>query len=150
MKLSERINEDLKAAMRAGERVRLETVRSLRAALLELEKSGNEVNDDAEQRAVMNQGKRRRDAIEQYRAAGRNDLADKEEAELKIIEEYLPQQLDDAAIEERVRAIIAETGAKGAGDFKVVMPRAVAAMRGVAEGGRIQPIVKRLLEENAG
>lgn len=150
MTLSERINEDLKAAMRAGERVRLETVRSLRAAMVDLTKSGNEVTDDAEQRAVMNQAKRRRDAIEQYRAVGRNDLADKEEAELKIIEEYLPQQLDDSAIEERVRAIIAETGAKGPGDFKVVMPRSVAAMRGVAEGGRIQPIVKRLLEENAG
>jgi len=150
MTLSERINEDLKAAMRAGDRVRLETVRSLRAALLELAKSGNEVTDDAEQRAVANQAKRRRDAIEQYRAAARNDLADKEEAELKIIEEYLPQQLDDAAVEERVRAIIEETGAKGPADFKVVMPRSVAAMRGVAEGGRIQAIVKRLLEERAG
>src|ERR1051326_6981430 len=130
MSLTERITEDMKSAMRAGEKLRLETLRSLRAAMLELQKSGREVSAEDELKAVMNQGKRRKDAIEQYRNANRNDLAEKEEAELKVIEEYLPQQLGEEEVRSEVRRIIGEVGAKGPDDFKSVMPKAMAAMRG--------------------
>jgi hypothetical protein len=147
MSLTEQISEDLKAAMRAGEKLRLETLRSLRAALLELQKSGKEtITPDDEMKAVMNQAKRRKDAAEQYRNANRNDLAEKEEAELKMIEAYLPQQLTDDEIRDEVRRLIDETGAAGPNDFKLVMPKAMAAMRGRADGGRVQAIVKEELE----
>jgi uncharacterized protein YqeY len=118
----------------------------LRAALLELQKSGNEVTPDNEMKAVQNQAKRRKDAIEQFRLAGRDDLADKEADELKIIEAYLPSQLDDDEIRSQVRAIVEETGAAGPNDFKMVMPKAVAAMRGRADGSRIQAIVREELQ----
>jgi uncharacterized protein YqeY len=150
MELSERIGNDMKEAMRSGEKLRLEVLRSLRAAMLELEKSGREsVTTDDQLKAVMNQAKRRKDAAEQFRAASRVDLAEKEEAELVIIEEYLPKQLSDDEIRAEVARIIAETGASGPGDFKVVMPKAVAAMRGRADGSRIQGVVKAALEGNA-
>lgn len=146
MSLSERINEDMKTAMRGGEKLRLETLRSLRAAMLELEKSGKEFSPDDELRAVMNQAKRRKDAIEQYRNAGRQDLADKEESELKIIEDYLPKQLEDSEIRNEVAGIISAVGAQGPDDFKLVMPKAMAALRGRADGGRVQAIVREELQ----
>lgn len=147
MSLSERITDDLKNAMRAGEKLRLETLRSLRAAVLELEKSGRgEITDDDVLKAIGNQAKRRKDAAEQYHAAGRVDLAEKEEQELKIIEEYLPRQLNDDEIRFEVRRIIAETGASGPGDFKHVMPKAMASLRGRADGSRVQSVVRSELE----
>lgn len=147
MELSERISNDMKDAMKSGEKLRLETLRSLRAAMLELEKSGKgAVSADDELKSVMNQAKRRKDAAEQFRAAGRIDLAEKEEAELKIIEEYLPQQLSDEEISAEVARIVAETGASGPGDFKVVMPKAMASMKGRADGNRVQSAVKSALE----
>lgn len=146
MSLSEQVNEDMKTAMRSGEKLRLETLRSLRASMLELQKSGKDVSADDELKAVMNQAKRRKDAAEQYRNAGRIDLAEKEESELKIIEAYLPQQMNDDEIRDGVRAIIAEVGAKGPDDFKLVMPKAMGAMRGKADGGRVQAIVKEELQ----
>jgi uncharacterized protein YqeY len=146
MSLSEQVNEDMKTAMRAGEKLRLETLRSLRASMLELQKSGKEVSADDELKAVMNQAKRRKDAAEQYRNASRADLAEKEEAELKIIEAYLPKQMSDDEIRDGVRAIISEVGAKGPDDFKNVMPKAMGAMRGKADGGKVQAIVKEELQ----
>lgn len=145
MSLTTRISEELTAAMKAGEKLRVETLRMVRAALLELQKSGREIAAEDEMRAVQNQAKRRKDAAEQFRAAGRNDLAEKEEQELAIIEEYLPKQLSDDELRARVRAIVEETGASGPGDFKVVMPKAMAELRGVADGGRVQAMVKEAL-----
>ena len=98
----------------------------------------------------MNQAKRRKDAAEQFRAAGRAELAEKEDAELEIIEAYLPKQLSDEEIGAEVGRIIAETGASGPGDFKTVMPQAMAAMRGRADGSRVQAAVKAALEGAAG
>jgi uncharacterized protein len=150
MDLSERIGNDMKEAMKSGEKLRLETIRSLRAAILELEKSGRgAVTADDQLKAVMNQAKRRKDAAEQYRAAGRAELAEKEEAELAIIEEYLPKQLSDEEIRAEVSRIVSETGASGPGDFKTVMPKAMAAMRGRADGNRVQAAVRAALEGQA-
>jgi uncharacterized protein YqeY len=146
MTLTEKISEDLKNAMKAGDKVRLETLRMVRAALLELAKSGVEVTSVGEMKAVQNQAKRRKDAAEQYRGANRADLAEKEEAELKIIEEYLPQQMTEDEIRAEVRKIVEETGAAGPGDFKIVMPKAMAAMRGRADGAKVQAAVKGELE----
>lgn len=151
MELSDRIGNDMKEAMRGGEKLRLETLRSLRAAMLELQKSGKgAVTDDDELKAVMNQAKRRKDASEQFRAAGRIDLADKEDAELAFIEQYLPTQLSDDEITAEVRQIVAQTGAAGPGDFKLVMPKAMESMRGRADGGRVQAALRKALEGAAG
>lgn len=147
MSVLERITEDMKAAMKSGEKLRLETIRSLRAAIIELEKSGKgTVTDEDVMKSVMNQGKRRKDAMEQFRKAGREDLASKEEAELAIIEEYLPKQLSDDEIRREILAIIESTGASGPDDFKVVMPKAMGALRGRADGGKVQAIVKEELQ----
>ena len=146
MTLSERINEDLKNAMKAGEKERTGTLRLIRAAMLELAKSGNEVTPDAEQKVIQKAARSRKEAIEQYRAANRADLVEKEEAELKIIEEYLPQQMGEDEIRNAVRAVIAETGASGPADFKLVMPKAMGVLRGKADGAKIQAIVKEELE----
>lgn len=150
MTITERISSDLTNAMKAGEKLRVETLRMVRAALLELAKSGNDVTDELEMKALQNQAKRRKDAAEQFRNASRLDLAEKEEAELRIIEEYLPKQLGDDEIRDAVRAIVEETGATGPGDFKNVMPKAMGALRGRADGGRVQAIVKEELQAKAG
>jgi len=150
MTFTEQISEDLKNAMKAGDRLRTETLRMLRAALLELQKSGSAVTADAEQKALQNQAKRRRDAAEQYRNAGRQDLAEKEESELAILTEYLPKQLSDDEIRAEVRGIITETGATGTGDFKLVMPKAMGKLRGQADGAKVQAIVREELERTGG
>lgn len=97
MKLKELINEHLKTAMKSGDKVRLETIRSLRALILEFEKSGvnREMNEEEELKLITGAVKKRKESIEQFSNAGRNDLAEKEEAELKILLEYLPQQLSE-------------------------------------------------------
>ncbi|KXK52276.1 MAG: GatB/YqeY domain-containing protein [Chlorobi bacterium] len=146
MTLTEKIANDMKEAMKSGEKVRLGTLRMVRAALLELQKSGNEVTPDLELRAVQKQANARKDAMEQFIAAGRNDLAENERVELEIIEAYLPQQLSDDDIRAKVREIIAQTGASGPNDFKLVMPKAMAAMRGVADGNRVQAVVRDALQ----
>jgi uncharacterized protein YqeY len=150
MSLTNKISDDLKTAMKAGEKLRVETLRMIRAALLELQKSGSEVTAEGELKAVQNQAKRRKDAAEQYRNANRADLAEKEEAELKIIEEYLPQQMGEDEIRSEIRKIIEENGAAGPNDFKVVMPKAMGAMRGRADGSKVQAIVKEELEAKGG
>lgn len=148
--LKERLNEDLKAAMRARDEVRLRTIRSLRAALtereIELRPGGtNELTEEQELAVVQKQAKQRRDAIEQYEAAGRDDLARREHEELAIIESYLPRQLGDDEIRTIVRDVIAETGASSARDMGKVMGAVMGRLRGRADGRRVQEITRALL-----
>ncbi|MCC7439057.1 MAG: GatB/YqeY domain-containing protein [Armatimonadetes bacterium] len=146
MTLTEKIANDMKEAMKSGDKIRLGTLRMVRAALLELQKSGSEVTPDLELRAVQKQANSRKDAMAQFVNAGRNDLAEVERVELEIIEAYLPQQLSDDEIRAKVREFIAETGASSPNDFKLVMPKAMSAMRGLADGNRVQAIVREELQ----
>ncbi|MBL7987542.1 MAG: GatB/YqeY domain-containing protein [Chlorobi bacterium] len=146
MTLTEKIANDMKEAMKSGDKTKLGTLRMVRAALLELQKSGAEVTPDLELRAVQKQAASRKDAMQQFVAAGRNDLAEVERVELAIIEAYLPQQLSDDEIRAKVRELITETGASGSNDFKLVMPKAMAAMRGLADGNRVQAVVREELQ----
>ncbi len=146
MTLTEKIANDMKEAMKSGDKTKLGTLRMVRAALLELQKSGAEVTPDLELRAVQKQAASRKDAMQQFVAAGRNDLADVERVELAIIEAYLPQQLSDDEIRAKVRELITDTGASGPNDFKLVMPKAMAAMRGLADGNRVQAVVREELQ----
>ncbi|NET31898.1 MAG: GatB/YqeY domain-containing protein [Cyanothece sp. SIO1E1] len=150
MDLKSRINEDIKTAMKAKEKVRLETVRSIKKMLLEKEISargqGQEVLTEAQEIEVLvQQAKQRRDAIEQYQQVGRDDLADHEAQELAIIEEYLPRQLSDSEIEAIVDELIAEVGAISPRDMGKVMGPAMQRLKGQADGKKIQALVKAKL-----
>ena len=150
MNLRDKINEDLKSAMKAGDKIRLETVRSIRALILEFEKSGSgkELNAEEEIRMLTSAAKKRKESIEQFRNAGRNELAEKEEAELKIIEEYLPKQLSADEVMAEVKKIAAEVGAKVKEDFPKLMPVAAKNLKGKAEGKLVKEIVEKFLSGN--
>lgn len=150
MNLKEKINNDLKEAMKSGEKLRLETIRSIRALILEFEKSGSgkEFTDEEGLRILTVAAKKRKEAIDQYKNANRIDLAEKEEAELKIIEEYLPKQLTQDEILVEVKKLAEEVGAKGKEDFAKVMPLAAKNLKGKADGKVIREILEKLLSGN--
>ncbi len=150
MDLKNKINEDMKTAMKSGEKLRLETIRSIRALILEFEKSGSgkELNSDEELKMLTTAAKKRKEAIEQYRNAGREDLASKEEAELKIIMDYLPKQLTEEEILEEVKKIGSEIGAKTKEDFPKLMPQAMKSLKGKADGKVVKSAVEKYLGVN--
>ena len=150
MSLKEKIVEDLKTAMKSGQTRRLETLRSLRAAMHgERDRHAwRNRDDDAGGRdrcAHVSAAKRRKESIEQFAQGGRQDLVAEETEELAIIQEYLPQQIGRPEIEAVVRAVIAQTGAASAADFGKVMPATMKQLKGKADGKLIQDIVKELL-----
>ncbi len=147
MNLKDKINADLKEAMKSGDKVRLQTVRSIRALILEFEKSGanREMTEEDEIKLLTSAAKKRKDAIEQYRNAGREDLAEKEEAELKIIETYLPEQLSEEEIEEKVKEIAAKVGATEKKDFGKLMGAAMKELKGKADGNLIRKAAEKIL-----
>lgn len=150
MSLIDQLPEDLKQAMKAKDRVRLRTIRSLRAALQEKEikeRQGGEAHLSEEQvlAVVQKQAKQRREAIIQYEQAGRDDLVAKEREELEIIEAYLPKQLGDDEIRRVVQEIVTTTGASSLRDMGKVMGAAMEQLKGRADGRRISEIAKALL-----
>jgi len=146
MNLQERLAHDLKDAMRARDQVRLLAIRSLRAAILEREKEGTgPASDDDLLAIVQKQAKQRRDAIAQYEAAGRDDLAQKERDELAVIGLYLPEQLSDDDIRRVVHEIVARSGATSMKDMGRVMGEAMLELRNRADGNRVRQVVQDLL-----
>jgi hypothetical protein len=150
MSLKEKINTDLKRAMKSGDKNRLETLRSVRAALLEKEVSirvggTGELNTEQEMDVVIGLAKRRRDSIEQYKAGGRDDLADKEASELAVLEEYLPKALSEDEIKSIIEAVIQKVGASGPKDMGKVMGPAMKELKGKADGSKVQNLVKSIL-----
>ncbi len=147
MSLKDRIGEDIKSAMKAKDKIRLETVRGIKKVILEKEvelrpKGIDSLNEEQEIELLVKQAKQRRDSIEQFTNAGRNDLADKEKQELAILETYLPQQMDDSEVESVVDEIIASVGATSAKDLGKVMGAAMKQLKGKADGKKIQALVK--------
>jgi uncharacterized protein YqeY len=147
MALTDEINEQIKTAMKSGDKVRLETLRSIRAGILEFEKSGTgrEMTDDDAFKIINSGAKKRKDAIDQFEAAGRTEAAEKERLELGIIMEFLPTQMTEDEVRLAVSDIIAQLGASQPSDFGKVMGVAVKQMKGKADGGLIQTLVKQLL-----
>ncbi len=147
MTLTERISEDLKSAMKAGEKLKTETLRSLRAGVIEFEKngSGKSMTPDDEMKLLMTAAKKRREAIEMYDANNRPELAEKERGELEVINAYLPKQMTREEVEARVKAVIAETGAAGPQDTNKVIPVLMKELKGKADGKMVQEIVKSQL-----
>ncbi len=150
MNLEIKINEELKSATKAGDKVRMETLRSIRAGILELQKSGidREMNEQDELKILQNGAKKRRDAIDMYLQANRPELADKEKAELAIIEEFLPKQLSQAEVEAEVKKVITETGATDMSGLGKVMGAAMKALAGKADGKLVQQTVRSMLGGN--
>lgn len=150
MNLTEKINSDLKEAMKSNETVRLQTIRSIRALILEFEKSGTgkKLNEEEEIKLLSSAAKKRKEAIEEYIKAGRNDLASLEEAELKIIMSYLPKQLSMDEIILKVKQFAEQIGANTKADFPKLMPLAVKELKGMADGKAIKEAVEKVLGVN--
>jgi uncharacterized protein len=150
MSLKEKIDLDLKNSMKSGDKTRLNAIRSIRASLLEKEVSirvaGKGVlSDEQEIEVLVSLAKKRRDAIEQFTAGNRPDLAATELAELTVIEEYLPEPVSDDDVRAVVEDIVAKTGATSMKDIGKVMGQAMKALKGKADGTKVQEIVKSLL-----
>ena len=146
MSLKDRITEDMKAAMRAKESDRLLTIRGLLAAVKQKEVDERVVVDDAALVAIVDKLiKQRKDSISQFTAAGRMDLADKESAELVVLEAYLPQRMSAEEIAAAVKAIVEQVGAKGPGDMGKVMGAVKAQLAGKADMGLVSAAVKQAL-----
>lgn len=147
MTLNERINADLKEAMKSGEKLKLETLRSLRAQMIELSKrgTGKEITADEELSVLMSAIKKRKEAIEMYEKGGRMELAQQEQQELKIINAYLPKQMSKEEAEQIINTIVAQTGSTSAKDFGKVMPLAMKELKGKIDGKIVQELVKNKL-----
>ncbi len=147
MSLKDKINQDLKEAMKAGDKIRLQTIRSIRALILEFEKSGanREMTEEDEIKLLTSAAKKRKESIEQYAKGGREELALKEAEELKIIETYLPKQLSEKEVEEFVKNLAQEINAETKKDFGRLMGASVKALKGKADGNVIRGIVEKIL-----
>ena len=148
MTLFEQISEDIKAAMKARDRVRLDTLRNIKKVCLEAKTApgANDTLDDADALKIIQKlAKQGRESAATFAQQNRQDLADNELAQVAVIESYLPKQLDEAEIEAQVQEIIAATGASGMKDMGKVMGIASKQMAGKADGRAISTVVRRLL-----
>ena len=148
MTLFDQISEDIKAAMKARDKVRLETLRNIKKVFLEAKTApgANDTLEDADALKILQKlAKQGRETAQTYIDNNRQDLADEELAQAKVIEEYLPKPLTEAEIEKEVKDIIAQTGAQGMKDMGKVMGMASKKMAGRADGRAISTIVKKLL-----
>lgn len=150
MALEQQIQQDIMAAMKAHDFVRTNAVRSIKSAILlaKTAEGGKKELEDADiVKLIQKLVKQRKEAAEQYVAAGRQELADNELAEASVLEEYVPRQLTPEEITERVREIIAQTGASSPSDMGKVMGVASKQMAGLADGRTISGIVRELLAQ---
>ncbi len=148
MTLFDQISEDIKAAMKARDKVRLETLRNIKKVFLEAKTApgANDTLEDADALKILQKlAKQGRETAQTYIDNNRQDLADEELAQAKVIEEYLPKPLSKEEIEKEVKDIIAQTGAQGMKDMGKVMGMASKKMAGRADGRAISIIVKKLL-----
>ena len=147
MTLKDTITADLTAAMKSGEKSKLDVLRSLRAGILEFEKSGSEkeITDEDVMKILLTASKKRKEAMELFANNNRPELAQKEKEELDVIASYLPQQMSSEEIEKRVVEVIAEVGASGPQDTNKVIPVLMKELKGKADGKIVQEIVKAKL-----
>ena len=146
MSLQEKLNTDLKAAMRARDELRMLVLRSLLSSMNYAEIAKQKKLDDGGVIEVIGREiKQRRESIEAYEKGNRKDLADKEKAEMAVLQEYMPAQMGRDEIVSIVKAVIAEVGAKGPGDKGKVMQKLMPQVKGKADGSEVNNIVTELL-----
>jgi hypothetical protein len=148
--IKEKINDLMKEAMKSGDKLKLETLRSIRAAFIEFDKSGSgkELNEEEEIKIINSLVKKRKESIEIFEKANRMDLAEKEKKELEILLSFLPAQLTEEEISKKLDEIIQQLGAKDPKDFGKVMGIAMKEFKGRADGKLVQSLVKAKLESN--
>jgi uncharacterized protein len=147
MSLENTINEAIKTAMRAKDKVALDSLRAVKSQiqLLKTESLGAEVSPEQEIAILQRMVKQRKDSYDQFSAQGRNDLAEVEEAQMKVIEQFLPKQLSAEELEAEMKNIIAETGAESMKDLGKVMGVASKSLAGKSDGKSISEMAKKLL-----
>ena len=147
MNLKDKIISDMTAAMKAKDAARTSTLRMVKAAIINREKdNGTELDDEEVAKLLRTQVKQRRDSVEQYQKANRQDLVDKETVEIAVIESYLPQAASQQEIDEAVAAAIAETGASSMKDMGAVMKAVMSRLAGKnADGRMVSETVKKKL-----
>jgi hypothetical protein len=147
MTLSERITEDMKGAMKSGEKLKLETLRTVRAQFIEFSKRGSDkpVTPDDELAILLGAIKKRKEAIDLYQQAGRKELVDRESREMEILQAYLPQQISREDADGLIKGIIREAGASSPKDFGKVMGRVMKELKGKLDGTIVQELVKKNL-----
>jgi uncharacterized protein YqeY len=145
-KMLKKIQDDMKQAMKAGDKKRLSTIRMLLAAIKnESIEKRKELSSEDISAVIQREIKQRRTAIAEFRAGGREDLVQENEAEIAVLESYLPPQLSDAELEALVRQVVAETGASSLREMGKVMGKIMPQVKGKADGGRVQAIVRKVL-----
>lgn len=146
--IKERLEQDIRDAMRSRSQQRLDALRFLKSQIQLVEKNAlKELDDAGVVDVVAKQVKDRRESIQMFTQGGRDDLVAQEQAALVVVQEYLPEQLDDAALEALARQVIAEVGASGPSERGKVMGRIMPQVRGKADGGAVNAIVSRLLAD---
>jgi uncharacterized protein YqeY len=152
MTLKERITADMKQAMKSGDKVRLSTIRMVRSKILEAEvkmraEEGTDysIDDERATEVIATYAKQRRESIDSYRKGGRDDLAAQEEAELAVLQDYLPEQLDEAKLREIVKGAVAESGASTTKEMGAVMKLVMPQVKGRADGKLVNRIVREVL-----
>ena len=145
--IREKMSTELKAAMKAKDKVRLGTIRLIKAKILEAEtaKGAGDLDEQGLIALLQTMKKQRRESITQYEKGGRVDLADKERAEIEVIESFLPAQLDDAGLAALVEEVVADLGATDQKAMGAVMKEAKARLAGRAEGKRLADMVRQRL-----
>ncbi len=150
MSLNERIVAELKEAMKAKDKIKIDTLRSIRAQILEFEKSGKgAVSEDEELKILLSAAKKRKEAIALFQQGGRDDLVAAEQAELEVIQQFLPDQMDEKDVRQKAREHIERLGASDIKDMGKVMGALMTDLRGKADGKLVQKIVKELLSGGA-
>lgn len=146
MKLKQQLTEDMKTAMKAKDQTTLATVRLINAAIKQFEVDERTEADDAKITAILGKMiKQRKDSAKIYTEAGRQDLADKENAEIEVLNRYLPEMMSAAEIAAAVQAAVAETGAAGMADMGKVMGVLKTKLAGKADMGEVNKILKAIL-----
>ncbi|PLX88961.1 MAG: glutamyl-tRNA amidotransferase [Desulfuromonas sp.] len=146
MSLLEQISADMKEAMKAKETLRLGTIRQLRSAVKNKEiELGAALDDEAVIAVISTQVKQRREAAQMYRENQRPELADKEDAELAVLQTYLPAQLSEDELRQLIATVMTETGATSPRDMGKVMPQVMARTKGAADGKLVSRLVKEML-----
>ena len=147
MSLKVKINEDLNNALKAKDIVRIDTLRSIRAEILKMDKSGmnREMTPEEEIQLLAKQAKMRKESIELFEQAGRKDLVDKEQAQLDLINEYLPEQMSEKEADEIISKIISDAGTTSQKDFGRLMSEVMKQLKGKIDGKIIQDILKSKL-----
>lgn len=147
MSLSDQINQELKAAMKAKDEVRKRTLRAIKSEilLLKTDGTGEEITEDKEIKLLQKMAKQREDSLGVFTTQGRDELAQKEREELAIIKDFLPKQMDAAELEAAIKAIIEKVGASSMKDMGKVMGMASSQFAGKADGKTMSTLVRQLL-----